>query len=81
VGASKERPATGSEVCVELIDGADRLEGGMSDQAIARYRARADECRAQAEHARYVTDKEAWMKLAADWTNLAADVERRRARR
>jgi len=70
-----------SEVCVELIDGADRLEGRMPDLEIARYRARAKECHARAEHARNGLDKEAWLKLAAEWISLAADVERRRDRR
>jgi hypothetical protein len=37
-----------------------------------------DECRAQAEQARYGFDKEAWMRLAADWTALANDMQRRR---
>ncbi|GAB1715381.1 MAG: hypothetical protein NTAFB05_04230 [Nitrobacter sp.] len=59
------------------MDGADNPKW-MSDQNIGRYRAIADECHAHAEHARYVLDKEAWLKLAADWNVLAEDAARRR---
>ena len=48
----------------------------MSERNVARYRAIADECHARAEHARYVLDKEAWLRLAADWNALAADAAR-----
>jgi hypothetical protein len=51
----------------------------MSDQNIGRYRAIADECYARAEHARYVLDKEAWLKLAAEWTALAEGAAWRRS--
>jgi hypothetical protein len=49
----------------------------MSDRDIGHYRAMADECYARAEEARYVLEKEAWLRLAADWNALAADAARR----
>jgi hypothetical protein len=59
------------------MDGADSPKW-MSDQNIGRYRAIAAECHARAEDARYVLDKEAWLKLAAEWLALAEDTLRRR---
>jgi hypothetical protein len=51
---------------------------GMSDQEIARFRAQADECLQQAERSVRTTDKEAWLRMAGEWTKLAQDAERRR---
>jgi hypothetical protein len=51
----------------------------MSDQNIGRYRATADECQAHAEQARHALDREAWLKLAAEWIALAEDTLRRRS--
>lgn len=48
----------------------------MNDDDRERYRARAEECRILAENARSLRDKEAWLKLAADWLSL---VEQREA--
>jgi hypothetical protein len=49
---------------------------GVMDQNIAnRYRARAEECRAQAERAVHSHDKAAWLKMAEDWQRLAESVE------
>ncbi|WP_425905735.1 hypothetical protein [Nitrobacter sp. TKz-YC02] len=50
----------------------------MSDQNVGRYRAMAHECRACAEQARYELDRQAWLKLAADWNALAEGALRRR---
>jgi hypothetical protein len=49
----------------------------MSEQNVERYRATADECQTHAQQARHAIDKEAWLKLAADWTTLAEHALRR----
>lgn len=49
-----------------------------TDRSDGRYRAIADECLARAEEARLAPDREAWLKLAADWNALAEDLMRRR---
>jgi hypothetical protein len=49
----------------------------MSEQSVERYRATADECQTHARQARLAIDKEAWLKLAADWTALAEHALRR----
>ncbi|WP_425905457.1 hypothetical protein [Nitrobacter sp. TKz-YC02] len=51
----------------------------MSEQNVERYRATADECQAHAEQARHAIDKEAWLKLAAEWIALADNTLRRRS--
>jgi hypothetical protein len=38
----------------------------------------AHECRACAEQARYDLDRQAWLRLAADWNALAEGALRRR---
>jgi hypothetical protein len=50
----------------------------MSEQKVERYRATADECQTYARQARLTIDKEAWLKLAADWNTLAEDALERR---
>jgi hypothetical protein len=50
----------------------------MSEQNVERYRATADECETCARQARRAIDREAWLKLAADWNTLAEDALRRR---
>ena len=50
----------------------------MSEQNVERYRTTADECQTHARQARHAIDKEAWLKLAADWNTLAEDALRRR---
>jgi hypothetical protein len=40
------------------------------------YRARAEECRLQADRAFSPLDKEAWLQLAADWLAMASLRER-----
>jgi hypothetical protein len=50
----------------------------MSDHNVGRYRAMAHECRACAEQARYDLDRQAWLRLAADWNALAEGALRRR---
>jgi hypothetical protein len=58
------------------MGGADYLER-VSDRDITRYRAMADECHTNAEHARRAPDREAWLKLAAERIALAEDTLRR----
>jgi hypothetical protein len=60
------------------MSGADSLRW-MSNQNIGRYRAIADECHAHAEQARHAPDRDARLKLAAEWTALAEDTLRRRS--
>ena len=50
---------------------------GVSDQDIARYKNKAEECRQQAEKSLSSLDKESWLRLAEDWTKMAQEVERR----
>jgi hypothetical protein len=60
------------------MGGTDYLEG-VSDRDITRYRAMAVECHTKAEHARHAPDREAWLKLSAEWNALAEDAARRRS--
>jgi hypothetical protein len=50
----------------------------MSD--VVRFRLEAKECGNLAEKARKLADKDAWLRLAADWIKLAEDRERYRKR-
>jgi hypothetical protein len=43
-----------------------------------QYRREAEECRKLAESAVSEPDKEAWLRLAADWVKLAESAEQRR---
>jgi hypothetical protein len=43
-----------------------------------QYRQEAEECRKLAESAVSRPDKEAWLRLAADWVKLAESAEQRR---
>ena len=40
-----------------------------------KYRREAEDCRRNAESALRPIDREAWLRLAADWTKLAEGVE------
>ncbi|GLR87997.1 hypothetical protein [Bradyrhizobium iriomotense] len=44
------------------------------------FRKEAEECRQQAGKTVDPIDREAWLKLAADWAKLAEDDDRRRSR-
>lgn len=48
----------------------------MSD-VTARFREQANECREQAERAVNPLDKEAWLRLAGEWTKMAQAAELR----
>lgn len=43
----------------------------MSEEEADRYRTEAEECRRLADRAIRQPDKEAWLRLAADWLKLA----------
>jgi hypothetical protein len=58
--------------------GDDDYLAGMSDQDIARFRAHAEECRIQADRSIEVANKDAWLRMAAEWNRLAEDAEKRR---
>ncbi len=45
----------------------------MSD--VNKYRREADECRRNAESALRPVDRDAWLRLAADWVKLAEGAE------
>ena len=48
----------------------------LSEQKFEKYRATADECQTHARQARHAIDKDAWLKLAADWNTLAENAIR-----
>jgi hypothetical protein len=50
----------------------------MNDDAVARFRKQAEECRPQAEKAISPLDKEAWLRVAGEWIKLAQSAEERR---
>jgi hypothetical protein len=52
----------------------------MSETDAERFRQEAEECRTLAASAKTVADKEAWLRLAADWIKLAENAEQRRKR-
>jgi hypothetical protein len=52
---------------------------GISDADIATSRARAQECLEQAAQSTSETDKEAWLRIAAEWIKLVEDANRRRS--
>jgi hypothetical protein len=49
----------------------------MTETDAQRFRKDAQECREQAEKAISPLDKEAWLRLAADWIKLAQAAEER----
>jgi hypothetical protein len=49
----------------------------MSEEA-AEFRKQAEECREQATKATSPLDKEAWLRVAEDWSKLAMAVDNRR---
>jgi hypothetical protein len=49
----------------------------MANTDPERFRSEAEKCRQQAESATNPLDKEAWLKLAADWIKLAEGAEQR----
>jgi hypothetical protein len=53
----------------------------MSNDDADRYRKQAEECRQQAEKAVSPLDKEAWLRVAAEWIKLAQSTEEGRTRR
>jgi hypothetical protein len=53
--------------------------GGISDADIAKSRAQAEECLKQAESSMSETDKETWLRMAAEWIKLIEDAERGRS--
>jgi hypothetical protein len=52
----------------------------MPDTGAQRFRNEAEKCRQQAAKAISPLDKEAWLRLAADWIKLAEAAEERRGR-
>jgi hypothetical protein len=50
---------------------------GTSDEDIARFQQKAEECRQQAQNSLSSFDKEAWLRLAVDWTKMAQEIRRR----
>jgi len=53
----------------------------MSRVSAYRYRAQANDCRAQAELSRNEIDRDAWLVLSAEWTQLADSMDRQAATR
>jgi hypothetical protein len=52
----------------------------MTETDADRFRKEAEECRRLAERSVSQIDKEAWLRLAADWIRLAENAEERRRR-
>jgi hypothetical protein len=52
----------------------------MPESDADRFRQEAEECRKLAASAVSQLDKEAWLRLAADWIKLAENAEQRRRR-
>jgi hypothetical protein len=52
---------------------------GISDADIATSRVRAQECLEQAAQSTSETDKEAWLRIAAEWIKLVEDADRGRS--
>jgi len=50
----------------------------MPETDADRFRQEAEECRRLAERSASQLDKEAWLRLAADWIELAENAEQRR---
>ena len=46
-----------------------------SEAPAQRYRRQAEECQLNAQRAIRAADRDAWLKLAADWTKLAESAE------
>ena len=53
----------------------------MTEDDTEKFRQQAEECRREAQKAISPLDKEAWLKLAADWLRLVQDIEARRNRK
>jgi hypothetical protein len=51
----------------------------MTETDADRFRQEADECRKLAERSPSQLDKEAWLRLAADWIKLAENADQRRS--
>jgi hypothetical protein len=49
-----------------------------NDEDPDRFREQAEYCRLQARKASDPRDKEAWLRVAGDWIEMAEDAERRR---
>jgi hypothetical protein len=52
----------------------------MSVSEVEKFKKQAEMCRKEAEKATGPADREAWMKLADDWSALALEKERRQRR-
>jgi len=52
----------------------------MTETDVERFRSEAEECHKLAEKALSQADKEAWLRLAADWIKLAENAQERRSR-
>jgi hypothetical protein len=48
----------------------------MPETSADRYRSKAEECRRSAETATNELDRQAWLSLAREWTNLAEPAKR-----
>ena len=52
----------------------------MSDHHVVLYEKKAEECLHRSESALNSVDKEAWLRLAEEWTKMAKEVGRRLGR-
>lgn len=52
----------------------------VSDHHVVLYQKKAEECRQRSQSALSSLDKEAWLRLAEEWTRMAQEIERRLGR-
>jgi hypothetical protein len=57
----------------------EECPAGTFDAYIAGLRAQAEECLKQAESSVSQTDRETWLRMAAEWIKLVEDTERRKS--
>ena len=67
---------TSADVSIDHVGGDDYL-AMMTDVDVARFRTQADECFSQGDRALRAADRDAWLRMAKEWTTLAEDAERR----
>jgi hypothetical protein len=81
VGRTRNHPDRGCHLAVTTIGrliAASSVNGLchiMPESDAARFREEAEACRRQAEGAISPADKEAWLKMAGEWTKLAQNAE------
>src|SRR5579863_3899277 len=76
-----EHDAAPVDVSTAAVTLDEEYIAGTSHTDTAASRAQAEECLDQADRSTSPTDREAWLRMAAEWIKLAEDAERRRSGR